>query len=860
MNIIRKLTLRYMKQNKSRTLVTMIGVIIAVAMLTAVSTLAVSFLDGMKRQTIAESGEWHATYEDVNVEQLKDIRTDSATKHVMLSKELGYAELENSDNQQKPYIFAEAFNEDRFERFPVHLAAGRFPKAENEIIISEELNKRLGADYDIGEELSLELGERVLLDDETALLDQTSSLAFDPEQDKLQEKLEVNKKQAYTIVGMMERPGWEPPQAPGFTVLSYLDEETLDESQTADASVTWKKVNKNQKEHAGELGGNLGVTVDFNQDLLRFDGLISDRTRQALFTFAALIMAIIVIGSVSLIYNAFSISVAERSKYLGMLSSVGATKKQKRNSVFFEGIIIGLISIPLGVLAGVGGIGMTLKFINPMMDEALRGVTAPMRVIVTPWSLGIACLIAMLTILLSAYIPARRASKTTAINAIRQTEDIKLTRKKVKTNRFVRKVFGFEAEIALKNLKRNKRKYVATVFSLAISVVLFLSVSFFTNSVKKVNDMTMDNPGYDIEINQSNQTDEEWERLVEQTTELDNVTDYTVSHTLDLSTSIKANNIDDALKDVMDVTEEGELNFTMLIRTLDSETLKGYAKATGRDEKVLKDTSGLPGIVINKASFGLDEKHYDIEPLDESLDKIKLYDDMDEETYFVDTIEPVVYTNQVPTGASTENMNALNLIVSEKTYHAIMENVQDDDGFKADSKLYLKSDDPIEVGEEIDDIKEVALSMTNHSVNRQEEAQLMLMMSVFIYGFITLITLVSVANIFNTISTSITLRKREFAMLKSMGMTPKGFNKMIHYESIFYGMKALLYGLPISIGLMYLMHKALSSGFQMAFQLPWVNIGFVIIALFMIVGVAMLYASNKVRKENIIDVLKREND
>src|SRR5690606_19153843 len=116
----------------------------------------------------------------------------------------------------------------------------------------------------------------------------------------------------------------------------------------------------------------------------------------------------------------------------------------------------------------------------------------------------------------------------------------------------------------------------------------------------------------------------------------------------------------------------------------------------------------------------------------------------------------------------------------------------------------------------------------------------------------------STANILNTISTSISLRKREFAMLKSVGMTPKGFNKMINYESIFYGIKALLYGLPISIAAMYIIHRSLMNSFMYSFKLPWLSIFYVVVAVFLIVGISMLYSSSKVKKENIIDALKQE--
>src|SRR5699024_2857614 len=221
--------------------------------------------------------------------------------------------------------------------------------------------------------------------------------------------------------------------------------------------------------------------------------------RAILLSFVGIIMSVIVVGSVSLIYNAFAISVSERSRHLGMLSSVWATEKQKRNSVFFEGAVIGLFSIPLGIISGLLGIGMTFYFINPLIEDFFS-TSVELTVVVTPMSIVVACAVSMLTIFISTYIPAKRASKISAIDAIRQTMDVKTTGKKLKTSRLVRRIFGIEAEFGLKNLKRNKKRYSVVVFSLVVSIVLFLTVSFFTDQIRKTTDRTQSGINYDMEL------------------------------------------------------------------------------------------------------------------------------------------------------------------------------------------------------------------------------------------------------------------------------------------------------------------------------------------------------------------------
>src|SRR5690606_29624018 len=287
------------------------------------------------------------------------------------------------------------------------------------------------------------------------------------------------------VVGIVERPEWEPAWSPGYTVIGYVDEQNLSNAVPTDAMVVLNDLNGSLFDDAKNLADALGIEkINFNSELLRYYGITAnDNLRSTLYSLASIIMAVIIIGSVALIYNAFAISVSERARHLGMLSSVGATKKQKRNSVFFEGAVVGFISIPIGILAGIAGIGITFAYINQFLHGAL-GVTEKLELVVTPASILLAIGISIVTIFISTYVPAQRASKISAIDAIRQTHDIKLSGKKVKTSKFVRKVFGMEAEIGLKNVKRNKQRYLATLFSLVISIVLFLSVSFFTENLK----------------------------------------------------------------------------------------------------------------------------------------------------------------------------------------------------------------------------------------------------------------------------------------------------------------------------------------------------------------------------------------
>ncbi|GGA90792.1 FtsX-like permease family protein [Ornithinibacillus halotolerans] len=861
MNIVNKVTIRHLKENKRRTLVTIIGVIISVAMITAVSTLGASFLDLMIRQHISTDGEWHVQYKDVQKEQIKAIQEDSDTKSLALSSD-SYAYLEDSANSSKPYLFFQYYNEAGMEQFPITVVDGRLPENEHEIAISKEIITNAKVDYKIGDELTVEVGERVDLS-ENDLLTQGYPLRRD--ENGLAEEIVINDNKTVTIVGMIKQPTWEPSWAPGYTVIGYVDETTITEKNPVDAFVVLDKLNGSLYDHATSLADTHGIeSVNFNSDLLRYYGITkNDNLRLTLFSLAGIIMAVIIIGSVALIYNAFAISVSERARHLGMLSSVGATKKQKRNSVFFEGAVIGAISIPIGILSGIAGIGVTFLYINTYLDGAL-GSSVDLELVVTPASILIACVISIVTIFISTYWPARKASKISAIDAIRQTQDIKLSGKAVKTSMLVRKVFGIEAEIGLKNMKRNKKRYVATLFSLVISIVLFLSVIFFTNNIKKSLEMTQNDYQYDILIYGNG--DIEKEDLAKFTT-LEHVTNYTISEEASghIETLVDEANISPQMKKLLEeeilAIEDGKYSYYVTLESLDDASFEAYAEEIGVDPNDFVGQDTPVGIVIEEISYedGMTGKLIETKAIEAELGytldiKEYSYSDMEMEepvSEFVGSIQIGALTNIVPMGVNTVGLGGINIIIPQSTMAEL--------DVDTVPYLYLTSSDPIATQAAIEELNDLNLYVYNIHERRQQEEQMLLFMSIFIYGFITLISLISVANIFNTISTSIGLRKREFAMLRSVGMTPKGFNKMIHYESIFYGVKALAYGLPISVLVMLAIHYSVNHTFEYGFQLPWISILFVIFTIFLIVGSAMLYATAKIKKENIIDGLKQEN-
>ncbi|WP_342431542.1 ABC transporter permease [Neobacillus sp. FSL H8-0543] len=752
MNIINKVTVRHLKENKRRTLVTIIGVIISVAMVTAVATLGVSFLDLFKRQSIATDGEWHVQYKNVNSEQIAEIERDKDTKKLAIKKDLGYASLPNSQNESKPYLYLIEYNEQAFKQFPVTISKGRLPQTENEVVISEAIATNAKVEYQIGDQFTVEIGNRFSAE-VVSPLNQNDSLLTD--ENGVIEELKIDSKGTFKVVGIIERPPFEPLWAPGYTVISYVDQTLIDKVETVDAVVVLNKVSGSLYEHAGQLAKRNKIEkVTYNDDLLRYYGVTdNDNLRLTLFSLAGIIMAVIIIGSVALIYNAFAISVSERSRHLGMLSSVGATKAQKRNSVFFEGAIIGAISIPIGIAAGIGGIAVTFWVINTFLEGAL-GISEELQVVVTVYSILVACAISILTIFISTYLPARKASKISAIDAIRQTQDVKLSRKAVKTSKLIRKIFGMEAEIGLKNLKRNKRRYQATVFSLGISIVLFLAVTYFTSNLQKSIELAKDDVNYDIQVMGNNGDRDELKSLES----LEFITESSIVEQLDLTTWVDPTNISEELKknpeNVKANLKDGKYPYFVVLHGLDEQSFRAYAKKAGADIEKFQDSHQPKAIIIEQTSYQdyMESKFIETNSITASPGEIiELYTknhDTNEEKY-LNKVEIGALTDEVPMGIQTASAGGLDVIVSEKTMHQLInEEVEKD----VQPYLYLNSSDPIATQDAIEEVKESDMYVYNVYERRQQDQQLIMLMSIFTYGFIALISLISIANIFNTIS------------------------------------------------------------------------------------------------------------
>lgn len=867
MNIINKLTLRHMRLNRRRTLVTIMGIIISVAMITAVSTFTGSFMDLARRDTLARTGDWQVEYSGLTAQQAETLAADENTDLAGTHCDDGYLQLPDPGRATRPYLYRQDYSENGFAILPMELTEGRMPQAPGEVIVLQSFLED-NTQYKVGDTLRLPQGQRKL---GVGTPDERSGTQR-RRLDTNEEFVPDGRSSELTIVGAFTQFGLNR-NAPGYEVYGALQPGQQPLTMQVRAKNVTAEIFTQYEQLAEDAGLDTGTQLSYNNELLRNMGIVNDAaTMMTLFMMVGIVIAIIMIGSVSLIYNAFAISLSERSRYLGMLSSVGATKVQKRNSVFFEGAVLGAIAIPLGMVCGIIGIGITFRCISPFLMNIMQ-VAVPLRVKVSWEAMTMAAAFSALTIFISAYIPARRASRISAIEAIRQTSDIKLKKGSVKTSPLTRKIFGFTADLGLKNLKRNRGRYRATVFSLLISVVLFLMASAFSAYLRSSYDMTMQGVDYDVlaYVADNGRTYIENSKQLFDLVAADPLADTATMEMqlYNVGITLPREKLHEATLERLDEAQrqQAEYSLDVYLLGMDDASYEKYLKEAGLDAKDLAAGAVLVNEVQMRAGYQFDTyAAYDLAAGDTLPVEWFTYGENGQQSDGTQPLTIAATAGEMPMGYPTyiEYPLTTMLVMRQSDLLAwaqpMMEGKEE---LPMQVQMLFTSDSP---GALCDRIEQLQGSLPGNSVyvnNMEEQRQavqsLTIIIKVFTYGFVTLLALISVANIFNTISTSIALRKREFAMLKSVGMTPKGFNRMMNYESIFYGLKALLYGLPISFAVMYLLYRVMARNFEFGFFIPWGSVLVAVLAVYAVVGVTMLYGGSKIKKQNIIEGLRQEN-
>ena len=790
MNLLNRLTTKNLKLNKKRTVVTIIGIILSVALLTAVASMFSSILQSTINYEIELRGNYHVGYYDVPISELDTFRSDGDITEMSLTQDLGYAEIETK-NEYKPYAFVKAYTPDALNNITSRLVEGRLPENENEIIIPTHLKTNGRNLLKVGDTVTLNVGERV--NDAGEVFTQS-----DPYDANNSEKITSTTGKTYTVVGVVERPSpnIEPYDVPGYTFVTYVDENKL----TGNVDVYLRYNKKAAKGLAAQVE-NSKYEYGFNEYLM----MLEANPFQEFGDYAVvilLIMGIIVITSVFCIKNSFDISITERIKQYGMIRSIGATKKQIRRNVFYEATVLGAIGIPLGVLSGWLATVILVVGINYFMNEdgdALGSVKLMFSV--SPVAILIAIIFGIVTIYLSALRSAVKASKVSPIDSIRNSAEIKIKSKKVRSPKIIKKLFGIGGEISYKNLKRNKKKYRTTVISIVMSVFIFIALSSFMGSMLASVGDELKGSDYNVYLSSTTYGNENRYNKFLKTTKLAGVDDYTVYRTIGYGDNVCA---------------------------IGDEQYRKYIKKLGLNYEDIKDKI----IAVNCGQVG----------------------DVVKSENFDGTLEIGYVTDERPFGLDYPGGEYH--VISDELFESLLT-----DEAEKSLTIYYHATDADKLQDEIDQIliTETHYFMRNLEESARQHRNLVTLMGVFLYGFIIVLSLIGVTNIFNTITTNMELRKPEFAMLRSVGMTSKEFNRMIRLETVFMGTRSLFFGTILGVAASYLLYYAGVKGAGASYSFPIIPVVIAILAVFLLISLIMNYSIAKISKQNTIETIRNEN-
>lgn len=882
MNLLNKLTIKNLKLNKKRTIVTVVGIMLSVALITAVATMYSSALISSIKYEIKQKGNYHVAFYNVPKDEIVTIENNRRVGEIFLTRDVGYAKLEDSKNEYKPYAFVKAFTKESFNNLGITLVEGRMPKNDREIVIPTHLKTNGRVVLNVGDTISLEVGKRISEGEEVS-----QNISYNP--DGKEEVVDTVSKE-YKIVGIMQRPSTsvEDYSAPGYTFATYMDKNSIQDK----VDVFAKYTKKGLKNHATVTANILGIdekifarvtmgelaseeelhkyfkemekakyTIFANDYLIMLQtNPLKDGAMVSLGIVVAIVCGIIVFTSVFCIKNSFDISITEKIKQYGMLRSVGATRKQIKSNVLYEATLLGIIGIPLGILLGFLAsfilIIVSNYFIADMFTEGLK------LYFQFSWIAVLAAIIlGTLTIYLSALSSARRASRVSPIDSIRNSANIKIKSKKLRTPKIISKLFGIGGEISHKNLKRNRKKYRTTVISIVVSVFVFIALSSFMGLAFETIKTSFSTTDYNISLRIDLNNSDEIYKKISELKRLDNIEDITVyrneggyidnaKYDKKYVEKFKEGYVEEESGVITTREDKDELEGYIHIVVVGKEQYNKFINKLGLEYEYIKDK----GILLDTHRLGkYDEKK-----------KKSIYCNTREFTYKKGDkltcnpntaekfdIEVGYVTDKKPFG--TKGYTNSLLLITDELFDKICNN-------KILHEIYIKSSNPNKLQDDIDELlKGYDYNLYNVAEDVKTMENFYTLIGIFLYGFIIVISLIGITNIFNTITTNMELRKQEFAMLKSVGMTSKEFSRMIRLESIFMGTKSLVIGIPIGIGLSYVIYYYLGREMGLPYSLPLVAIIISILAVFLLITCIMRYSINKINKQNTIETIRNEN-
>ena len=771
----KQLTGKYLKKNKKRTILTIIGIMLSVALISTIGLFFKGIQDAEIQDAKNNYGSYHLVFKKANTKLVSKI-----VNNPKVSRSGSYTIKEGVKINDKLVADIITATDKALELFPYKTKLGRLPEKQNEIAMEQWELKYISNNAKVGNKIKVDNKEYILV----GILQDNISSQMDGAGIILLKDNTIDIQKSMLLVEVSPKTNLK-------TALNEL-------KKLGDKNTVIPNEVLIQLQGAGEANSGMG-------------GLI---------VALSIIIGIVLISTIAVIYNSFQISIVERIKQFGLLRAVGTTPRQIRMIVLREATILAAIAIPLGLICSIIAInGIIIAFRLIGADSVI-----PMKVSISPIILIISAAVGILAIYLSALVPAYFAGRISPLNAISGRTAITKEKIKRRKNRVIQRIFGFEGALAAKNIKRNRKRYRITVFSIVISVVLFvtfksfmdmsLNISSDINDSKNIHFSVVGN-GKDTEKTViDNKTEDNIKKLkvVDKT--------YKIYDSYQFDAAINNNSKVKEIQDMGNVykkTTLGGVDKTLIggsIAIYDKDSLevsKKYLQAGRIDIEKLNNENGV--ILINKnVLYDQNTKKNYFGPIANVKvgDEIGLQYDENEgsesneiNTKFDNKKLKKVKIMAVLSGDPFNyrgSSDGLKIITTEKlgekltgvkeikptALNIVLKDVKDEDAGKLGIENVIKSNS--------------SLMVINNIDNNRKDKSSMLMIEILLYGFVLVVSLIGSVNIVNTLTTNIILRKREFATLKSIGLTQKGLKKMIVLEGLLYGIVGAVYGCTVGTG------------------------------------------------------------
>ncbi len=963
-------TMRSLRANRVRTVVTMAGVALAAALIAAILISYTSLTDFLYRAEAATQGAWMSYAEgdisDEFADDLLNAKDDSNVTSLATFSDRGYAQL-TSEQQSKigQYLSIVAAEGDLESLTAIEPSEGRLPENDHELLLFQGWQTL--QDVQLGDTITFQVGTREALaagDSFDYMTETTVSFGvgdrldfttgyLEPETDggTLAEHLVDLHEETYTVVGFYDRANYALVSSVGTIGLTRGQPVANDFTR---AFMTFDHVDSTDEvlERTKALFPESNVVL--HSAMLRYMGISSDAGIWKTFNSLVVILAaIIALACVSLIFNAFNISVAERMNAFGLLSSIGATPGQLRRSVLLEGLIIAIVGIPLGLIVGLLGCAITFAILGPGIAEIAGGNIVPFELELDAGVLSITAVVTLLVVLVSAWIPSKRASRTSIIDALRQRSSSRVSRKGARRARknvsiatlwrragIAGKVFGIGGTLARINRKRAASKGRAAAFSLAISIVLLMTAGSLNTFLGTLVDAASGGKTVVGEVGISTRFEGN-EPSSSPTTPQDLLEEKDAAFASraralealydDLATTPNAEGVGWLLTDRAVVTlpadmcgaafeqsnsmdgglmVDGSYGTTATITYLDDETFDQYARQIGQDPATYHDPDRPRAIALSQ-TYGTDGTKYQLFEVLKATGTIEviaaatLDDQPIAEIGFIETVgengesilefEPYMLSKRDTLEEAPSAMQDLKIARVEVDIAALTEeaplNTGVGDGnvtlivpaslaeqncLGGESPLFYgyfnsADGDHAALAEAIEQrakdyfsyeapYEASGVSYNDYIEERDSTQMLATIVNVFCLLFTIILALIAMANVFNTITNSLILRQREFAVMRSIGLSPKQFRRMIIDECMHFGIAGLVPGLIVSFGISLLLYLAVAQSLGgLPFAIPWGYVGIAILLTAAIMIVSVLYGLHQSKADNVVEALRADN-